>query len=810
MPRWSKLLLKTLGVILIIVFIGYISIAVYVNFHKRELLQTVTKELNKNLNGTLQIGSMDPTFLRGFPGVSLSLKNVVIKDKAWNRHKHTLLSAKLFDVSVNTFGLIRGAIDIKKITISDASIYLFTDTDGYTNTSVFRKKEKKDKVVADEGESSTEIRKFQLRNVDLVLDNKKGSKLFQFNVDRLEGKMDYNSSGWDADVELKTLARSLAFNTARGSFIKNQQVEGRFEASYAEKTETITVRPNKLKIGNDDFIIGATFKTANNPVAFSINITAEKIQWRSASALLAPNIRRRLDRFNLEQPIDVKCNISGDMGPGGDPKIVVGAKIQKNTLTTPGGVVDSCSFTGLYTNNYVQRLGNTDSNSVVKLVAFHGNLEGIPINIDTANISNFLKPVASGVFHSKFPVVKLNNVLGTDVLKFTDGIADVRLKYRADLVDLTLTKPAVTGYINITKADLNYTPRNLRFKDTDITLKMIGPDLFIDNLRIQSGRSVVYMGGSVKNFLNLYYASPEKIIFNWDVRSPQLYLGEFLGFLGSRTQARPKKNVKRGNLAANLNEVFEKSAMDVHLTVDKLYYKKFLATNAVAQLFVSESGISIQKVSVRHAGGSILLGGNLYQSGPLTRFDVNSSISNANIRSLFYGFDNFGMQSLNYSNLRGSLDAKIRMTGRISSAGLLAKNSLKGNVNFNMRKGALLDFDPLINVGKFAFPLRDLNNITFDNLRGALTFNGEKVDIAPMKVNSSVLNVDVSGVYSMGTGTNIALDVPLRNPKKDKEILDPKKKEEKRMSGIVLHLLATDGEDGKIKIKLNRNRDKAG
>ena len=810
MPRWSKLILKTLGVIVILIFIGYISIAIYVNLHKQELLKTVTKELNKNLNGTLEIGSIDPTFLRGFPGVSLSLKNVVIRDKEWSKHKHTLLSAKLFDVSVNTIGLIRGAIEIKKITISDASIYLFTDTAGYSNTSVFRKKDKTDTSAVDEGGSSTEIRKFQLKNVDLVLDNKKGSKLFQFKVDRLEGKMDYKSSGWDAVVELKTLARSLAFNTARGSFIENQMVEGRLEATYADKTETIIVKPNKLQIGDDDFVLGATFKTANNPVEFSINITADKIKWKSASALLAPNIRKRLDQFNLEQPIDVKCNIAGNMGPGGDPKIVVGAKIQENKLTTPGGIIDSCSFTGLYTNNYVQKLGNTDSNSVVKLVAFHGNFEGIPIHIDTANISNFLKPVASGVFQSKFPVVKLNNVLGTDVLKFTDGIADVRVKYRADLVDLTLTKPTVTGYINITKADLNYVPRNLRFKDTDITLKMIGPDLFIDNLRVQTGRSIVYMGGSVKNFMNLYYASPEKIIFNWEVRSPQLYLSEFLGLLGSRTTARVNKGAKRGNLAANLNEVFEKSAMDIHLNVDQLHYKKFLATDAVAQLFVSENGISIQKFSVRHAGGSILLGGNLYQSGATTRFDVNSSISNANIRSLFYGFDNFGMQSLNYSNLRGSLDAKIRMAGRISSAGVLAKNSLRGNVNFTMRKGALLDFEPLISVGKFAFPLRDLNNITFDNLRGALTFNGEKVDIAPMKVSSSVLNVDVSGVYSMGSGTNIALDVPLRNPKKDKEIVDLKKKEEKRMSGIVLHLLATDGEDGKIKIKLNRNRDKEG
>ncbi|WP_449435986.1 hypothetical protein [Pedobacter steynii] len=36
-----------------------------------------------------------------------------------------------------------------------------------------------------------------------------------------------------------------------------------------------------------------------------------------------------------------------------------------------------------------------------------------------------------------------------------------------------------------------------------------------------------------------------------------------------------------------------------------------------------------------------------------------------------------------------------------------------------------------------------------------------------MQINSSLLNMDIAGIYSMSTGTNITLDVPLRNPKKD-------------------------------------------
>jgi hypothetical protein len=48
----------------------------------------------------------------------------------------------------------------------------------------------------------------------------------------------------------------------------------------------------------------------------------------------------------------------------------------------------------------------------------------------------------------------------------------------------------------------------------------------------------------------------------------------------------------------------------------------------------------------------------------------------------------------------------------------------------------------------------------------------------------------------------------LRNPKKDTAIVDQTERNKKRMRGIVLHILATDGEDGKIKIKWNKNRPK--
>ena len=165
------------------------------------------------------------------------------------------------------------------------------------------------------------------------------------------------------------------------------------------------------------------------------------------------------------------------------------------------------------------------------------------------------------------------------------------------------------------------------------------------------------------------------------------------------------------------------------------------------------------------------------------------------------------MQALKAENLKGQITSKARVQGRVTDAGAMVPGSMGGRVTFSVKKGMLVNFEPVRNVGKFAFPFRDMENIEFYGLEGRFDINGEKVTIHPMKISSSVLNMDVEGVYSFGKGTEIYIDVPLRNPKRDKDITDEKELAKRRNRGIVLHLKAEDDKDGKVKVKLGGKKD---
>lgn len=806
MPRWLKTASKIFAALVVLLLLVLVSISTYINSNKAKVLNEITKELNKNLHGgSLTVASLETAFLSGFPGVSVSLENVVLRDSLWKIHHHTLLEAKDFDITVNPFALLVGTIQISKIGINQATIYLYTDSTGYSNTYVLKKKDEAKTNPNKASSAAPEIKKFVLSQVDFILDNQKGHKLFHFSVEDLKGKLDYPGNDWIANLDLKVLAHDMAFNTLLGSFIKNKLLQGTIDASYSAKTGIIAVTPNTLDIGGDPFIVKASFNTIKNAGGFTINLTANEILWKRAAALLTPNIASQLNKFNLKDPVSAKAIIAGNFNGGGDPAIDVNCSVKNNTLDTPEGRVGNCSFQGYYTNNFAIGKGLSDQNSAIKIYRFTGEFEQIPFLVDTGIISNLEKPIITGTLRSKFAVKRLNHLF-EETLHFNRGTAELKFNYKADIVNYKLVKPVVTGFVNIKNADVNYLPRKLNFKNTSISISTTGNDLFLKNIHLQSGKSIVFMEGSVRNFMNLYYSDPEKILVNWQIQSPQMYLGEFLGFLSDKRSIRPKKK-NNNNFVDQLNTVLEKGKADMHVHVDKAYYDKFLATDVNADLLLADNLVQLKNVSVKNAGGSVSLNGTIAQNGATNRFAINTTVSNVNVSNFFYSFNNFGVKAFNYKNLRGFLSLKSNISGNITDQGKIVPGSINGTVNLNLKKGALIDFDPIVSVGKFAFPFRNVRNILIDNLHGKFNLQGDKVVINPMLINSSVLNMNVAGVYSFGLGTNIALDMPLRNPKKDDKISDQQEKDDRRMKGIVLHILASDGENGKIKIGWNKNHE---
>lgn len=810
MKRWLKISLKVIGGLLLLLVLIWVGAAYYINKNNKAILAQILSQVNTKVNGKVRVSHMETTLLKGFPGVSVSLKNVSLQDSLWHVHKHDLLKAKDIDVTLNALSLIVGTINIRKVAINNASMYLYTDSNGYSNTSMFRTKDQKKAAESEGSSNALQIRIIDLNKVDLVIDNQKRFKLFSFFVDELKGKIKYPANRWDGDFKLKTQVRSFAFNTRKGSFLKDKSLSGNMRAHYDDQGEVIIIDQKPLKIGDDIFHIGANINIAENKSAFSIAIKADHILYPNIAGLLAPNISSKLLKFGIEKPIDVTGSIIDDGDKSHkDPLINVKMTVKDNKVSIPSGDLTDCSFIGFFSNRDTASRPIGDPNSIIRFYGLKANYYNAPIRVDTFTVSNLEKPLAQGLVTSSFELAKLNNSFEEESFKFEKGTADLRLFCQADIDNFLFTKPVIHGKVMIKNADISYLPRNLKLVNSSLDLNFNQKDLNITNSRFQLGRSILNMNCSIENFLNFYYTDPEKIEVNVNLSSPHLYLSEFLPLLGPRKAKRKKASTKNAIKEASeqLSTALEMSKMHLKLKVDRAVYQKFVAHRVNADISLIGNGVYFNKIGVQHAGGQVNVSGKIEQMGAVNSMRFNANIAKVSVKEFFYAFDNFGQQSVTNKNLKGFLSANVNASGNVTSKGNMVPKSMFGKVNFTLDKAALVGFEPLEKVGKFIFRSRNLSNVQLEKLNGTLTLRGDKVDISPMKINSTALNFDVKGVYGFNSGTNIALDIPLRDPKKSADIVDKEERELARMKGIVLHLKAID-ENGEIKIRWNKKKDR--
>ncbi len=808
MSRTLKISLKVISSLVLLIILTWVGAAYYINHNNQKILATILNQLNSNVNGKIEVNSMETTLFKGFPGVSVSLKKVQLRDSLWSQHQHDLLKAEDIEVSLNVFSLITGTININKIGINNANIYIYTDTNGYSNTSMF--KAKSGKSASKKDQDGFKIKRVDFNQVNLVVDNQKRFKLFNFNVEKLKGKINYADTGWNGQIALKTQVKSFAFNTKKGSFLKDKTIEGTLIAHYNEKSEEITIDQKKLIIGGDEFYIGAKISVASAKSAFAIAIKADQILYQHISLLLAPNISEKLLKFGIDQPIAVIGTIVDDgRKTASEPFIDVKITVKNNTVSFPSGQLTQCNFTGTFTNKDSINKEIGDANSAIRFFALTGDYYNVPLKIDTFAITNLERPIGSGLVTAQFPLDKLNNSLGGEAFSFKNGTADVKLFCKADIENFTFTKPELSGNVVIKNADITYLPRNMKLINSSLTLNFDQKNLKIANSRFQLGKSILNMNCDIENFLNFYYTDPEKILVNLKLNSPQLNLSEFMFLLGQRKSI--KRKVKNKNAIKEVSEqltaVLEASKVNIQLNVKQATYNRFIAKNLDANISLLGNGIYFNKINVSHAGGNLNLNGKIIQSGNNNKFNINANINGVSIMNFFYAFDNFGQSSITDKNIRGYLSAKVNTNGNITDQGNIVKRSMYGQVIFNLSKAALVGFEPIRKVGKFAFPNRNLSNIDIERLNGTLTLNGDKINISPMQVNSSVLNFNVKGIYGLSNGTDIDMDIPLRNPKKNEGIIDKEELALARMKGIVLHLKAVDDGNGGIKVKWNNDHD---
>lgn len=808
MTPFLKIFARIAGIIIGLCILTWCGIMLFVHYNKQTFVDIITKQVNEQISGTVTMGGIDITIFKGFPDVSFDLKKLVIRDSLWQYHHKDLLNVEHTYASISLRSVLKKDAYINKLTLEDGNILIYTDSNNISNTNIFRKKEKQQDK---EKDSNNPLNNIAIKNVTLSIQNIPKNKDFVLDFKQCDVKVTHTDSGWTANVQTKTHLKSFAFNITKGSYMKDMTLVAALELYFIEERKELVFPLQTLQLDGEPYKLGGTFYFADTPYWFNLDIAGVNLSYNKAIKILTPPIQEKLKMARTDKVDTVNVKVIGKMQYLDTPYVKVNFLVKNKDIVTSQGTLKNCSAKGYFLDEVVEGKGHGDPNSMIYINEITGNYFGITIKAVDASIMNLKNPLLKAKVTSDFALADLNNIIGVNTFRFNKGNASIRLDCKMGLNTNSNITPSINGKVHFDNAAFSYTPRALNFTNASGDVVFRETDVNIDNLKVKSGPNKIELNGYIKNLASLYYTAPEKVVIDCRIKSTRIDLNEYITFLDQRNKTPAQKSanntpaqIKR--FATQLDEIMESSIAKVNLNVNEVIFKKFKADDIRADITLTRSDIQLDHVHVNHAGGTLLLKGSVSPNQQSNRFKLNADLKDVNVKKLFYSFGNFGQKAILDENIEGKISAQIDASGGITYTGDIVPNSLDGKVKFQLREGRLIDFEPLGTIAKLIFFNRDLTNIQIEPLESTLDIKNSNIIINPMLVQTSVINVFTEGVYGIPTGTDILIQVPLRNPKKDMNKNNEKMTEKDLKKGIVINLRATDDNTGKVKIKLGKKR----
>lgn len=796
----SKILVITLGIFLIL----YLCVYMYVSMNKKSIIKQVTDEISKKLNGKATIGDVDLSFFSAFPKVSVALMNVSLTDSMFTEHKHAFLHADRLFARLSVLKLIKKQAPLNGLRIENGEIYMYTDSTGYTNTYLL--KQKNDTTVRQNASTErNELKSVILKNMSLIIDDRRKLKLLNYFVDDLNMKVDDKDTSFLFNTKADVIIHSMAFNLPRGSFLKEAKFTGKFEAVFNKRLNQLQFDSIDIKLSGQPFNVSGRFDLKGLFPQFSLRAHTRKLDYKEAKLLVPARIAKSLSLVDLEGRLDADVSIEGPL-KGGEPLIYINWTAKEAQLKTPFLDFEKASFTGYFTNQFSKSLPRHDPNSIININNFSAEWRGLPLVSGNIQILDLVQPILTCDLVSNFPLTKLNDVMGSNFLQLQSGEGSINLTYKGPVVRNNNTNSLINGTVSCKNGTVLYAPRNVAMNNVNGELLFKNSDVVVKDLRCVVLDNKILMQGQAKNLLQLINTEPGKANIDWTISTPSLNLGSFIFLLkpGKKVVVSANSKTKLASAASDIDEVLEKATVHVNLDAASLLYKKFEASNVNADVTLLANKYVINNVSMNHAGGSMTINGSLVNEKPnYLQAKINAAMNNVEVSRVLRAFDNFGQDAIMAQNLDGKLTAKVDASLGLDEDGKVYPATIQSIVDFSLKDGALINYEPIKRMQNVLFANRDFENIRFAELTDRLEINNKDIKINRMEIQSTVFSFFIEGVYSMKGNTDLSIQVPLSNLKKRDGNYSPENIGTDKKGGKSIFLRGRTGPDGNVAFKVD-------
>lgn len=750
---------KKIIIILLIVFAVFIGalIAIPLVF-KQELLEKTKATINKQVNAEVNFDGFKLSLLRGFPKVSLELKNVVVTGKGEFR-ADTLLNIASARGKMSLMSLFRkSGMSIEEINLDQAVLKLVVGKTGNVNWDLALETAEEIPAEATENQESSfslQLEKIEIKNATVFYDDREMDMLLDFSNINLS----VNGKMYGTSTELLGTGKVEKFSTRYGgiTYISNVALETTTRLNVDYEKMDISILENELLVNRLPLEVTGLIQMPSDSMFFDLAIKSKESGFENFLALVPPDYEEYLKDITTSGSATVSGTVKGwyfdENYPAFDLKIDVAdgnfkyASLPEEiknikadiSVSKPQGILD---FTSVWIKNAHAEVKNNPVDLTLMLknpvsdLYFDGAFVGTinfdqlkdALPLDSVNISGtidanlFVKGNYSAIEKELYDQIK------------SDGMV---------LLDNFLyDSPAFTQKIMVPSGKLDFSPLSVN----------------LSQFNMKVGQSDFNLSGKVYNYLN-YILKDGILKGDLQLFSSFVNVNELLLLQKEEENeikaapAKGKKTTSPAPVGTDIEEAQESLAFTVPKNVDFTFRSKVskavfdrLPISNISGLITAQNGkLMLNGLNMNMLDGELKLTGsyeNTPQNQPLV--DLGFEILKFDIPQAYQSLSGFRKILPVAAQSEGKLSTTINMKGKLTESLKLIPTSIDGTGLFNTENLRIIE-SPVFNQLKGILKAEKLKNISIENFKANFVVEGGNLLLKPFSTKIAGQETTING-----------------------------------------------------------------
>ena len=685
----------------------------------------ILDRINKNISTEISSKKTKLSLFKYFPNAALTFYDVNVNfNKSFSLFKadtinaNKCISAKEITIKINLFQLIKNPIIINGINVKNGSITAIENQHGNKNYQFENNLSKNSNALI------FQFQKISLQNVNLKYLSEKSDLYINTYIKILiiHGKLQKNAYNFKTLASLNHIIISSTKTHLSWNYISD------ISFNFNSKVGLISLTDGEFHSLNEKIKFkGNIYPREPNKYDFLVQSQSLKIT----------NLRK------LNIPIPEAFSISK-----GNCSVYIYI-YRKNEINSSANIYAFSLFKGLSFNYKEIRLNNINCRLLIKgkfITTFKGSISAEDIN--------------GNLFNSQFnvPILKYENITdsllgnGSLIVKqndFKNFIKDSIIDFRSGEIKWSfLLKSRINKNANyllsrlfdnssISIKDLNCSFLKNKCQVTNLNGKI---NTSAKTLEITHSYAIINhipfsFNGNILNYQSIFRDSSNNLKINGELIGKYLNLNNFI--ISNKT-GNNDNSFKFKSVTFNANLI---------ISFDTIVFKKIRLNNYHSSLLYSNYCFSLNKINSIFCEGKVINGTiNMKIDPNLVILTSSCNFEKINIEKLFTSFDDFGQNEITSKNIKGQLNGNANCKILWKNC-TFSKDNLQGFIDFEVNNGELNGFRPIYKLSKF-IKISELNNIKFKNIANKISINNKSITIPLMSINSSALNLSLSGNHS--------------------------------------------------------------